>query len=97
MLTNVEIIEKIHELKEMEKLLEEVKSEVESLRDTLKQELITLDREELTVSNGKEVAIIRYTSVLSSRFDTKRFKDELGDELYKKYTREISSKRFSIA
>ena len=41
--------------------------------------------------------IVRWTSVLSTRFDTKRFKEAFGEELYKAYTKEVSSRRFSIA
>ncbi len=39
--------------------------------------------------------IIRWTSVLTNRFDSTAFKREYG-ELYKRFTRQISSRRFSI-
>jgi len=97
MLTNYEITSKIHQLKEYEAMEEELKGLIESLKDELKSELISLNTEELTVSDNESSYIIRYTSVLSSRFDTKRFKEELGEELYKKYQKEVSSRRFTIA
>ena len=40
--------------------------------------------------------IIRYTSILSNRFDTTAFKKIYGD-LYKAFTKQSASKRFSIA
>ena len=40
--------------------------------------------------------IIRWTSVLSNRFDTTGFKKVYGD-LYKAFTKQTASKRFSIS
>ena len=39
--------------------------------------------------------IIRWTSVLSQRFDSTSFKKVLP-ELYKAYTKQVSSRRFTI-
>ena len=40
--------------------------------------------------------IIRFTSVLSSRFDTKAFKHDFAD-IYALFTKQVASRRFSIA
>ena len=40
--------------------------------------------------------IIRWTSVLSNRFDTTGFKKAYG-ELYKTFTKQSASRRFSIS
>ena len=40
--------------------------------------------------------IVRWTSVLSNRFDSTAFKKVLPD-LYKAYTKQVSSRRFSIS
>jgi predicted phage-related endonuclease len=40
--------------------------------------------------------IARFTTVLSNRFDSTTFKREHAD-LYKQYTRQSTSRRFSIA
>ena len=40
--------------------------------------------------------IIRWTSVLSNRFDSTAFK-KVMPEIYKAYTKQISSRRFSIS
>lgn len=40
--------------------------------------------------------ILRYTAVLSQRFDTTAFKKVMPD-IYKAYTKQVSSRRFSIS
>ena len=83
---------KVEKLKELEELLEEVKTEAESVRDEIKQEMLTQDTEELEAGQY----IIRWTSVLTNRFDTTAFKKVLPD-VYKAYTKQITSRRFTIA
>lgn len=87
-----ELISKIEALNEWEALMEEAKAEAEALRDSLKAELTDRGVEELEAGQY----IIRYTSVLSNRFDTTSFKKIYGD-LYKAFTKQTASKRFSIA
>jgi len=91
-MTKAEIEMKVAELQEWEELLEEAKQQAESIRDQLKQEMLERDTEE--IETGKY--IIRWTSVLSNRFDTTGFKKVYAD-LYKAYTKQIPSKRFSIS
>ena len=87
-----DLVMKVEKLKELEELLEEVKAEAESVRDEIKQEMLTQDTEELEAGQY----IIRWTSVLTTRFDTTAFKKVLPD-VYKAYTKQITSRRFSIA
>lgn len=87
-----DLVMKVEKLKELEELLEEVKTEAESVRDEIKQEMLTQDTEELEAGQY----IIRWTSVLTTRFDTTAFKKVLP-EVYKAYTKQITSRRFSIA
>lgn len=87
-----EIISKIEQLKEWEAILEEAQAEAEALRDSIKQEMLTKDTEEMAVGTY----IIRWTSVLSNRFDSTAFKKEHCD-LYKSFTKQVASKRFSIS
>lgn len=87
-----DLVMKVEKLKELEQLLEEVKTEAESVRDEIKQEMLTQDTEELEAGQY----IIRWTSVLTTRFDTTAFKKVLPD-VYKAYTKQITSRRFSIA
>lgn len=87
-----EIISKVEQLREWEGILEEAQNEVEALRDCIKEHMLERGTEELQVG----AYIIRWTSVLSNRFDSTAFKKEYA-ELYKTYTKQVASKRFSIA
>ena len=87
-----ELVSKIEKLQEWEHLIEEAKAEAECLRDEIKQEMLRQDTEELEAG----AYIIRWTSVLSNRFDTTGFKKVYGD-LYKAFTKQTASKRFSIS
>ena len=87
-----EMEKKIETLREWEELLEEAKAQVETLKDEIKAEMLTRDTEELTAGRY----ICRWTSVLSQRFDSTTFKKEHA-EMYKQYTKQTASRRFSIA
>lgn len=91
-MSTIEITSKIEELKELEELLEQAKAEAEALRDEIKQEMLKRDVEEMEAGQY----IVRWTQVLSNRFDTTAFK-KVMPEVYKAYTKQISSRRFSIA
>ena len=86
-----DLVMKVEQLKELENLLEEVKLEAEAIRDEIKQEMMARDTEELEAGQY----IVRWTSILSNRFDTTAFKKVMPD-VYKAYTKQISSRRFSI-
>ena len=87
-----EITAKIEALKAIEDLIEEAKAEAETLRDDLKQEMLMRGCEEMTAGQY----IVRWTSVLSNRFDTPGFKKIYGD-LYKAFTKQSVSRRFTIS
>ena len=91
-MSTIEITTKIESLKELEALIEEAKAEAETLRDEIKTEMLNRGTEELEAGQY----IVRWTSVLSQRFDTTGFKKAYGD-LYKEYTKQTASRRFSIA
>ena len=87
-----EMTAKIDTLKELEALIEEAKAEAEAIRDSIKAEMLARDTEELTAGTY----IVRWTSVLTQRFDTTAFK-KVMPEVYKAYTKQTTSRRFSIA
>ena len=91
-MSTIEITTKIAALKELEDLIEEAKAEAETLRDEIKSEMLNRNTEEMEAGQY----IIRWTSVLSQRFDTTGFKKNHAD-LYKEFTKQVSSRRFSIA
>ena len=87
-----ELTAQIESLRALEELIEEAKAEAETLRDTIKQEMLNRDVEELSAGQY----IVRWTSVLSQRFDTTAFK-KVMPEVYKAYTKQVSSRRFTIS
>ena len=88
-----EIEKKVTELRELEAFIAEINEQAEAIRDSIKAEMTERGIEELEAGQY----IVRWTSVLSTRFDTKRIKEKFGEELYKAYTKEVASRRFSIA
>ena len=87
-----QIAKKIESLQEWQKIMEEAKMEAETLRDEIKQELLIRNTEELTAGQY----IVRWTSVLSQRFDATAFK-KVMPEIYRAYTKQVASRRFTIA
>jgi predicted phage-related endonuclease len=88
----MELIAKIELLNEYEAMIEELKTEAEAVRDSIKAEMMERETEELIAGSY----IIRWTSVLSNRFDSTAFKKVYGD-LYKAFTKQSASRRFSIS
>ena len=82
----------IIKLREWEELAAQANAEANAIKDSLKAEMQKRNVEELTV--GK--FIIRWTSVVSNRFDSSAFKKVHG-ELYKAFCKTTSSHRFTIS
>ncbi|MBR3861720.1 MAG: hypothetical protein IKM84_07580 [Oscillospiraceae bacterium] len=91
-MSTIEIVSKIEALREWESLAAEAVAEVESLRDAIKAEMTARDVEEMEA--GQYIA--RYTTVISNRFDSTAFKKALPD-VYKAYTKAVTTRRFSVA
>ena len=91
-MSTIEITSKIEALKELEALIEEAKAEAEALRDEIKTEMLNRNTEEMEAGQY----IVRWTSVLSQSFESTAFKKVMPD-IYKSFTKQVSSRRFSIA
>ena len=83
---------KITKMQEYEALAVEAQAEADALRDEIKAELTRRNAEEVTT----EKYIVRWTSVLSQRFDSTAFKRAMPD-IYKAFTKQVSSRRFSVS
>ena len=86
-----EIVAKIEVLKELEALAAEISAEMETVKDAIKEEMNRQNTEELDA--GKY--IVRWTTTLSNRFDTAAFKKVMPG-VYKEYTKQVMTRRFSI-
>ena len=91
-MSKFELLAKIELLNKYETMIEEMKAEADAIRDAIKAEMTERDTEELIAGQY----IIRWTSVLSNRFDSTGFK-RVCPELYKAYTKQVSSRRFTIS
>ena len=91
-MSKAELIKKIEYLRELEEYMEEIKTEADTIRDSIKEEMLDRDIEELEAGQY----IVRWTSVLSNRFDATAFKKLYGN-LYKAFTKQTTSRRFSIS
>lgn len=87
-----DITAKVRRLKNLQAKAEELQSEINAIQDELKAELTAQNTEELKAGAYK----IRFTTVISNRFDSKLFKATHAD-LYNQYTRQTTSRRFSVA
>ena len=90
-MSKIELLAKIELLSRYEAMMDELKAEADKVRDSIKAEMEAREVEELIAGQY----IIRWTSVLSQRFDSTSFKKVLPD-LYKAYTKQVSSRRFTI-
>ena len=90
-MSKIELRAKIELLNKYEAMMEELKAEADTVRNSIKAEMEAREVEELIAGQY----IIRYTAVLSNRFDSTAFKKVLPD-LYKAYTKQVSSRRFTI-
>ena len=90
-MTNIEMVDKIKELKELEQYKKEIDSEIESIKDEIKKEMDSLGTDEYKT----DLFTVRYKLVKSNRFDNKAFKS-VHKDLYEAFSKESISKRFSI-
>ena len=77
-MSTVEMESMITKLQEWEELAKEAQAEAEAIRDTIKAEMLARETEELTAGRF----IIRWTNVLSNRFDTTAFKNNIWFSLH---------------
>ena len=87
-----EMINMIETMNNYDDLAAKAKAKADAIRETIKEEMIRQDTEELVAG----AYIVRFTSVISNRFDSTTFK-RLYADLYTDFTKPVSSRRFSVA
>jgi predicted phage-related endonuclease len=88
----MELEKKITALMELEELIKEAEAEAENLKDEIRAEMARRNTEEMRIGRY----IVRWTSVVTNRFDTNTFK-RINPETYKIYLKQTMSRRFSIS
>ena len=84
----------LKELKTYKDLQKELETNIKELEDLIKAYMQAQGVQELFTDDMTTVA--RYKEVVSNRFDTTAFKKSEWAELYKEYTKEVHSMRFTI-
>ena len=69
-----------------------ISAQSDAIREAIKEEMVRQNTEELSAG----AYIVRYTSIISNRFDSTTFK-RLYADLYKDFTKSVSSRRFSVS
>ena len=87
-----EMVAMIETMNNYDELAAKAKAKADAIREAIKEEMVKQGTEELTAG----AYIIRYTSVISNRFDSTTFK-RLYADLYKDFTKPVSSRRFSVS
>ena len=90
-MTMNELTSTVRELKELKTMAAELTAEITTLEDILKAEMTARGTDELTV----DVFKVRWTPVISNRFDSTAFKSTHSD-LYQQYSKPVETRRFSI-
>ena len=90
-MTMKQVENRVKKLKALEIQQKELEHQMEELKADIKADM---DRKGLEEQRAGEY-IIRFTTVMSNRFDTKEFREE-HSRLYERYTKAMTSRRFSI-
>ena len=87
-----EMVAMIEAMNNYDELAAKVKAKADALREQLKEEMVRQNVEELIAG----AYILRYTPIISNRFDSTTFK-RLYADLYRDFTKPVSSRRFSVS
>ena len=91
-MSKTELTATVRNLKELMMMKAELEAEIEAAQDVVKAEMTAQGVEEMIL----DVFKVRWTNVVSNRFDTTVFRQANAD-LYSRYCKETASRRFSIA
>jgi predicted phage-related endonuclease len=87
-----ELLATVRNLKDLMNMKAELEAEIEAAQDTIKSEMAAREVDELTV----DVFKVRWTEVISNRFDTTAFK-KAHEDICNIFTKASETRRFSIA
>lgn len=88
----LELDSKIKELRELRRMADEIAAEIETIQDTIKNEMLARSVDELAGTDWRAT----WKEVVTSRLDIKAIKKAVPD-LVEKFTVTTSSKRFCLA
>ena len=91
-MTKNEIVALIETMNNYDELAAKAKAKADVIRDALKEEMMERGLEEMEAGTY----IVRYTNIISNRFDSTTFK-RLYADLYKDFTKQTTSRRFTVS
>lgn len=91
-MNNQTIRNTVAELQDLYAAQDLLKAQITEREQAIKEEMKNRELEELNLGN----VIVRFTNILSNRFDTTTFK-KLHKDLYNEFIKQVASRRFSIA
>lgn len=91
-MTKNEIVALIETMNNYDELATKAKAKADAIRDALKEEMLERGLEEMEAGTY----IVRYTNIISNRFDSTTFK-RLYADLYKDFTKQTTSRRFTVS
>lgn len=91
-MTRNELSAKVKELRELKMMAAELADEITAIEDQIKAEMTARDIDEIVTDQYR----IKWTTVTSTRFDSKAFKIAHAD-LYDQYAKTTQSRRFTVA
>ena len=91
-MTKNEIVALIETMNNYDELAAKAKAKADAIRDALKEEMMERGLEEMEAGTY----IVRYTNIVSNRFDSTTFK-RLDADLYKDFTKQTTSRRFTVS
>ena len=83
---------RIKKLRALEEQKKELEAQISGLQEEIKKDMESKGVEKMNIS----IYIVRFIGALSNRFDTKSFKAKY-DTLYKEFTKQVASRRFTIS
>ena len=86
-----ELTARVHELRELRRMADELAAEIETITDTIKNHMDAAQVDTLTGTDWK----VTYKAVTSSRIDTAALKKTLPD-LAAQFTKQTTSRRFVL-
>ncbi|RZT02107.1 hypothetical protein [Cuneatibacter caecimuris] len=90
-MTDRMILNRVKKLKELEEQKKEIESQIDALKADIQQDMEEKGLEEQKAGDF----LVRFTRVLSNRFDSRAFREE-HSRLYSQYLKQTESRRFSI-
>ncbi len=87
-----ELNSKIKELRELRRMADDLQAEIDTITDSIKDEMSAREVDELTGDDWK----VTWKLVKTRRFDSKAFKATHA-QLYDQYCSESASRRFTVA